>query len=187
MCVCVLRFSVGSDSATLWTVARQPPLSVGILQARKLEGCHALLQGIFPTHGSNPGLQLCMRIFYHLNHQGSSRILEWVVCPFSRGFSDPGIDLGSPALQVDFLPAEPPRKPFTKSLQSCPTLYDPRDSSPPGSPIPGILQARTLEPQSKLQRLPISSGMNLCLSTSFSLTCVVLYHTYLTQIFLLAL
>ena len=32
-----------------------------------------------------------------------------------------------------------------KSLQSCPTLCDPRDSSPPGCPVPGILQARTLE------------------------------------------
>ena len=32
-----------------------------------------------------------------------------------------------------------------KSLQSCPTLCDPIDSSPPGSPAPGILQARTLE------------------------------------------
>ena len=32
-----------------------------------------------------------------------------------------------------------------KSLQSCPTLCDPRDGSPPGYPIPGILQARTLE------------------------------------------
>ena len=32
-----------------------------------------------------------------------------------------------------------------KSLQSCPTLCDPTDSSPPGSPVPGILQARTLE------------------------------------------
>ena len=32
-----------------------------------------------------------------------------------------------------------------KSLQSCPTLCDPIDSSPSGSPIPGILQARTLE------------------------------------------
>ena len=32
-----------------------------------------------------------------------------------------------------------------KSLQSCPTLYDPTASSPPGSPVPGILQARTLE------------------------------------------
>ena len=32
-----------------------------------------------------------------------------------------------------------------KLLQSCPTLCDPRDGSPPGSPVPGILQARTLE------------------------------------------
>ena len=32
-----------------------------------------------------------------------------------------------------------------KSLQSCPTLWDPIDSSPPGSPVPGILQARILE------------------------------------------
>ena len=32
-----------------------------------------------------------------------------------------------------------------KSLQSCPTLCDPTDVSPPGSPVPGILQARTLE------------------------------------------
>ena len=32
-----------------------------------------------------------------------------------------------------------------KSLQSCPTLCDPRDSSPPGSSVPEILQARTLE------------------------------------------
>ena len=32
-----------------------------------------------------------------------------------------------------------------KSLQSCPTLCDPRDGSPPGSAVPGILQARTLE------------------------------------------
>jgi len=32
-----------------------------------------------------------------------------------------------------------------KSIQSCPTLCDPRDGRPPGSPVPGILQARTLE------------------------------------------
>ena len=35
--------------------------------------------------------------------------------------------------------------PAAKSLQSCPTLCDPTDGSPPGSPVPGILQARTLE------------------------------------------
>ena len=34
---------------------------------------------------------------------------------------------------------------YAKPLQSCPTLCDPIDGSPPGSPVPGILQARTLE------------------------------------------
>ena len=38
-----------------------------------------------------------------------------------------------------------PTSAAAKSLQSCPTLCDPRDGSPPGSPVPGILQARTLE------------------------------------------
>ena len=41
---------------------------------------------------------------------------------------------------VNFLPAA-----ATKSLQSCPTLCDPIDGSPPRSPVPGSLQARTLE------------------------------------------
>ena len=39
----------------------------------------------------------------------------------------------------------PKKASTTKSLQSCPTLCDPIDGSPPGSPVPGILQARTLE------------------------------------------
>ena len=53
-------------------------------------GCHALLQGIFPIQGSNPGLLQCRRILYHLSHQGSPRILEWVASyPFSRGISWP--------------------------------------------------------------------------------------------------
>ena len=37
-------------------------------------GCHALLQGIFPTQGSNPGLLHCRQILYCLSHQGSPRI-----------------------------------------------------------------------------------------------------------------
>ena len=47
-------------------------------------GCHALLQGIFPTQGLNPGLPHCRQILYHLIHQGSPRILEWVAQPFFR-------------------------------------------------------------------------------------------------------
>ena len=41
-----------------------------------------------------------------------ARILEWVVIPSSRDLPDPGIEPGSPALQVDFLPAELPGKPI---------------------------------------------------------------------------
>ena len=51
--------------------------------------CHALLQGIFPTQGSNPGLPYCRWILYHLNHQGSPGKLKWVAYPFSRGPSWP--------------------------------------------------------------------------------------------------
>ena len=71
-------------------------------------GCHALLQGIFPTQGWNL-YPLCL--------------LDWQV--------------GSLPLVSSAAAA--------KSLQSYPTLCDPIDGSPPGSPVPGILQARTLE------------------------------------------
>ena len=50
-------------------------------------GCHALLQGIFPTQGSNAGLPHCGKILYCLSHQESPWILEWVAYPFSRGSS----------------------------------------------------------------------------------------------------
>ena len=50
-------------------------------------GCHAPLQGIFPTQGLNPGLPHCWQSLYHLSHWGSSGILEWASYPFSRGSS----------------------------------------------------------------------------------------------------
>ena len=70
-------------------------------------GSLSLLQGIFPTQGSNPGLPPCKRILYQLSHKGSPRILEWVVYPFSNRSSGPR----SPALQMDSLPAKPQGKP----------------------------------------------------------------------------
>ena len=48
----------------------------------------------------------CRWILYHLNHQGSPRILEWVAYPFSRGLPNPGIESVSPVLQADSLPGE---------------------------------------------------------------------------------
>ena len=50
--------------------------------------------------------------------------------------------LNSIVLQISIIL---PAAAAAKSLQSCPTLCDPIDGSPPGTPIPGILQARTLE------------------------------------------
>ena len=52
-------------------------------------GCHALLQGIFPTQELIPGLIHCSQILYCMSHRGSLWILEWVAYPFSRGSSWP--------------------------------------------------------------------------------------------------
>ena len=80
-------------------------------------GCHFLLQGIFPIQGSNPTLSPAL--------QADSLLLS------HRG--NPLIGAAAAAAAA------------AKSLQSCTTLCDPIDGSPPGSSIPGILQARTLQ------------------------------------------
>ena len=59
-----------------------------------------------------------------------------------------------------------------KSLQSCPTLSDLRDGSPPGSPIPGILQARTLE----WVAIPFSNAWKWKVKVK-SFSCVQLFAT----------
>ena len=69
-------------------------------------GSLSLLQGIFPTQGSNPGLPHCRWILYQLSHKGSPRILEWVAYPFSSRPSRPRNHPGSPAFQADSLPTE---------------------------------------------------------------------------------
>ena len=57
-----------------WTVTRQAPLSRRLSRKNTEVGCHALLQGIFPTQGSNPGLLHCGQILYHLSPQGSPQV-----------------------------------------------------------------------------------------------------------------
>ena len=87
-----------------------------------------------------------------------SRQEYWSGLPFpsSGDLPDQGIEPGSPGLHLGLLDCTwvswIAGRFFTfwttaaaKSLQSCPTLCDPIDGSPPGSPVPGILQARTLE------------------------------------------
>ena len=108
-----------------------------------------LLQGILPTQGSDPGLLHCRRILYQLRHKGSR----------GQNSSKKPVRLWKVSVKVLWLmvwkkkkgPNQVPIR-FNKdrvllllSHFSCVWLCDPTDSSPPGSSIPGILQARTLE------------------------------------------
>ena len=54
-----------------WTTACQAPLSVEFCGKNTGVGIHSLIQGIFLTQGSNPGLLHCRWILYHLSHQGN--------------------------------------------------------------------------------------------------------------------
>ena len=65
--------SVMSDSETPWTVTHQAHLSMEFPGKNTGVGSHSLLQGIFPTRGSNLSLLHCRQILYHLSHQGSPR------------------------------------------------------------------------------------------------------------------
>ena len=51
------------------TVAHQAPQSMGFSRQEYWSGLHFLLQGIFPTQGSNPGLPHCRQALYHMSHQ----------------------------------------------------------------------------------------------------------------------
>ena len=103
-------------------------------------GSLSLLQQIFPTQESNRGLLHCRRILYQLSYQGSP-------------------------LTAETLP--PKTAAAAKSLQSCPTLCDTIDGSPPGSPVPGILQARIrVGCHFLLQRMQVKSESEVAQSCS---------------------
>ena len=119
-------------------------------------GCQFLLQGIFPTQGSNPDLPHCRQTLYPLSHQGSPWILGgglvakscltlltlWTIacqaslsvgffrqeCWSRLPFPSPGdLEPRSPALQADSLPTELPGKPIRVTLiQSDCCLYKKR-------------------------------------------------------------
>jgi len=74
----------------------------------------------------------CTLLKHERQEVGEKVHSDEILCSFSRGASLWKPSVKSPATAA-------------KSLQLCPTLCDPRDGSPPGSPIPGILQGRTVE------------------------------------------
>ena len=102
----------------------------------------SLLQGIFPTQGLNPDLPHWRRILYPLSHKGSSRILEWVAYPLSSRSSRPRKRTGVSYIADSFFTNWAIREAYSEVAQSCPTLCDPVDCSPPGSSVHGISQAR---------------------------------------------
>jgi len=69
-------------------------------------GSHSLLQGIFPTQRSNPGLLHYRQILYQLATRKSQEYWSWQPIPSPGDLPNPGIELGSPALQVDSLSPE---------------------------------------------------------------------------------
>ena len=104
-----------------------------------------LLQGIFPTQGSNLGLPHCGQILYQLSHKGSPRILEWVVYPFSSGSSWPRKWTGVSCIAGGFFTnwairetlkpsAKYPAKPLLNSLPTgTEVIYTVKPLSPGGS------------------------------------------------------
>ena len=75
----ILLFTDSLTLATAWTTARRASLFMGFSRHEYWSGtevgCHFLLQGIFPTQESNPGLLHCRQILYRLSCEGSPRCL----------------------------------------------------------------------------------------------------------------
>ena len=70
--------------------------------------CHAFLQRIFPTQGSNPGLLHCRQILYLWATREFHEYWSGQLIPFPGDLPDPRSKQGSLILQTDSLPAEPP-------------------------------------------------------------------------------
>ena len=87
----VLRVNIGFfESGSVWSDSLRPHELYSPWNSSGQNtgvGSLSLLQGIFPTQESNPGLQHCRWILCQLSHKGGPRNLEWVAYPFSRGSS----------------------------------------------------------------------------------------------------
>ena len=107
-------------------------------------GCLALLQGIFPTQGSNPGLPHCRRILYHLSHQGSpqdvKRLLNinliWHICLTGLPLQE------TEEIRVGFLGQEYPRGVNGNPLQ-CSCLENSMDRGAWQATVHGLTKSQT--------------------------------------------
>ena len=104
-------------------------------------GCHCLLQGIFLTQGSNPGLPHCEQTLYHLSHQGSPRgnglLRDLFSSKWFKALSSKFKWLINLELIFVFSGAL-----YCVHVQLCLTLCNPIDCSPPDSTVHGIFPGK---------------------------------------------
>ena len=112
-------------------------------------GCHFLLQGIFPSQGSNPGLLHCRQTLYHRSHQGSLDLLNMQLCKTLYfhcliQFSEQLYEVNDCDMVCVCVCVCAWVRACT-CTELCLTLCSPIDCSPPGSSVHGMFQARILE------------------------------------------
>ena len=93
-----------------------------------------------------PGRLQSMGLSSLLQHHSSKASIPWRSAFFKAQFSHPSMTTGKTiALTIRTFVGIAAAAAAAQLLQSCPTLCNPTDGSPPGTPVPGTLQARTLE------------------------------------------
>ena len=136
--------AAGEELRDPWTVARQAPLSMGFFRQEYWSGLPFLSPGDGPRPGTEPGSPALQADSLPAEPQGKSSIRVTLCDPVD------GSPPGSPSLGFSGrehwsgLPFPSPVR-EREVAQSCPTLREFVDCSPPGSSVPGILRARTLE------------------------------------------
>ena len=123
---------------TPWTVGCQAPLSMGFSRQEYWNGLSSSSPEDLPDPGIEP-LSLTSPALAGGFFTTSATWVRKIQAEDDKRPIGPSQGRGISINSVKAVAAA------AKSLQSCPTLCDPIDSSPPGSPVPGILQARTLE------------------------------------------
>ena len=119
VCVYTYKYMLGQLCSTLRDTmdCSSPGSSLHRDSPGNCSGLPCPLPWYLPNLGIEPRSLTVQWILYHLSHRGSQRILAWVAYPFLIGFSNPGIKLEPPALQVDALPAELQESPIYTNMK----------------------------------------------------------------------
>ena len=123
---------------TSWTAAHQAPLSMGFSRQKCWSGLPLPSPGYLPNPGIEPSSPDYRQTIYCLSHRGTQWIKFYLASIMSNQSSNTGVGCHF-LLQCMRVKSE------SEVAQSCPTLSDPMDCSPPGSSVHGSCQARAQE------------------------------------------